>query len=129
MKIAATSGVFDLLHVGHINLLKLCKQKGDYVVVFLNSDASVKNIKGKNRPIQKEEDRKIILESLKYVDEVVLFDEKTPSRAIFLFMRTIDFYIKSNEYKRILPEGRLVDNVIFIKKDKNSTTNILKKLK
>ena len=80
-KIIFTNGCFDVLHVGHIKLLEYCKSLGK-VVVGLNSDESVKRLKGKNRPINNEKDRKFLLESLRFVDYVVIFSEDTPINLI-----------------------------------------------
>jgi D-beta-D-heptose 7-phosphate kinase/D-beta-D-heptose 1-phosphate adenosyltransferase len=77
-----TNGCFDILHRGHIDLLEKSKQIGDYLIVGLNSDASVKKLKGDSRPINNQEDRKKALESFKFVDEVVIFDEETPYELI-----------------------------------------------
>jgi D-beta-D-heptose 7-phosphate kinase / D-beta-D-heptose 1-phosphate adenosyltransferase len=76
-----TNGCFDVLHKGHIELLKYCKGLG-YVTVGLNSDESVTRLKGIGRPVNSQEDRKLMLESLKYVDQVVIFGEDTPLRLI-----------------------------------------------
>ena len=76
-----TNGCFDLLHRGHIELLEFCKSMGT-VVVGLNSDSSVKRLKGDSRPINSEVDRKYLLESCKFVDMVVTFEEDTPYNLI-----------------------------------------------
>jgi D-beta-D-heptose 7-phosphate kinase/D-beta-D-heptose 1-phosphate adenosyltransferase len=81
-KLVFTNGVFDVLHSGHIQLLKFAKSLGDYLIVGLNSDRSVKAIKGPARPINCEADRKAVLESLRYVDEVILFDEEKATSLI-----------------------------------------------
>ncbi len=80
-KIIFTNGCFDIIHTGHIKLLEYCKSLGE-VVVGLNSDESVKRLKGKNRPINNEEDRKFLLESLRFVDRVIIFFEDTPINLI-----------------------------------------------
>ncbi|MBU0712474.1 D-glycero-beta-D-manno-heptose 1-phosphate adenylyltransferase [bacterium] len=77
-RIVFTNGCFDILHAGHIELLEKAKSFGDYLVVGLNSDLSVKKIKGRNRPIFPETDRARLLAALEAVDYVVLFDEETP---------------------------------------------------
>jgi rfaE bifunctional protein nucleotidyltransferase chain/domain len=82
MKIVFTNGCFDILHVGHIRLLNDAKKLGDILVVGINSDFSIKKLKGKDRPINIESDRKIILESLKAVDFVFIFEEDTPLNLI-----------------------------------------------
>jgi len=81
-----TNGVFDVLHTGHIELLRFAKSLGDKLIVGINSDRAVKELKGSNRPINNEEERKKILESLREVDEVVVFDD----------MGTIDIISKVN---------------------------------
>jgi D-beta-D-heptose 7-phosphate kinase/D-beta-D-heptose 1-phosphate adenosyltransferase len=81
-KVIFTNGCFDIVHRGHVELLEYCKSIGDKVIVGLNSDDSVKRLKGKKRPINSEKDRKYLLESLKYVDEVVIFNEDTPIKLI-----------------------------------------------
>jgi D-beta-D-heptose 7-phosphate kinase/D-beta-D-heptose 1-phosphate adenosyltransferase len=82
MKTVFTNGCFDILHVGHMQLLKYCKSIGHLVVVGLNSDNSISRLKGPNRPINSQEDRKVMLESIKYVDKVFIFDELTPLNLI-----------------------------------------------
>lgn len=81
-KIVFANGVFDVLHSGHISLLKFAKSLGDYLIVGVNSDRSVKTLKGPERPINCETDRKAVLESLRYVDQVILFDELKPTDLI-----------------------------------------------
>ena len=77
-----TNGCFDIIHRGHIELLKFARNCGDKLIVGLNSDSSVKRLKGDSRPIQNQEDRKAILEAIRWVDEVILFEEPTPINLI-----------------------------------------------
>ena len=77
-KIVFTNGCFDVLHRGHVEYLQFCRQHGDVVVVGLNSDSSVKQIKGPERPINNQEDRAAVLAALGAVDYIVVFDEPTP---------------------------------------------------
>lgn len=77
-----TNGCFDIIHAGHVQYLEQAKQLGDILVVGLNSDASVKRLKGANRPINNEDDRAIVLAALESVDYVVLFIEDTPYELI-----------------------------------------------
>jgi D-beta-D-heptose 7-phosphate kinase/D-beta-D-heptose 1-phosphate adenosyltransferase len=79
--IVFTNGCFDVLHRGHLDLLKYCKKLGT-VVVGLNSDASVKRLKGESRPLNSEKDRKYLLDSLVFVDKVIIFNEDTPYNLI-----------------------------------------------
>lgn len=78
LKTVFTNGCFDILHVGHVRYLKEAKKLGDRLVVGLNSDASVKRLKGESRPVVTQDDRKEVLEALESVDEVFIFDEDTP---------------------------------------------------
>ena len=77
-KVVFTNGCFDILHIGHVLYLNEAKALGDKLVVGLNSDRSVRSLKGPERPINNEKDRKFILENLKSVDEVIIFDDSTP---------------------------------------------------
>jgi len=91
-----TNGCFDILHRGHIELLSHCKELGETVIVGINSDASVKRLKGSTRPINCQEDRKFFLESLKFVDEVIVFEEDTPYNLIKNVMP--DLIVKGGDY-------------------------------
>jgi len=81
-RIVFTNGCFDLLHPGHMRYLYAARQLGDYLVVAVNTDRSVKTIKGANRPIQSQDERTELLAALSFVDAVVLFDEDTPLEVI-----------------------------------------------
>lgn len=96
-KIVFTNGCFDIIHKGHIELLKYCKSIGKKVIVGLNSDKSIKKLKGNDRPINNEEDRKLLLSSLRYVDEVIIFDQETPLDLIKLI--SPDVIVKGGDYK------------------------------
>ena len=94
--IVFTNGCFDILHRGHVEYLEQAKQLGDWLVVGLNSDASVRKLKGDGRPFNCEEDRLAVLFALRCVDEVLIFDEDTPLRLI----QTIkpDIVVKGGDY-------------------------------
>ena len=81
-KTVFTNGCFDVLHVGHLRYLKEARSMGDRLVVGLNNDSSVRKLKGEKRPIHTEVERKEMLLSLRFVDEVHIFDEDTPLRLI-----------------------------------------------
>lgn len=81
-KLVFTNGCFDILHAGHVDYLNQAKQKGDKLVVALNTDQSVRNIKGEHRPIISQEERAFIISNLKSVDYVTFFDEDTPKEII-----------------------------------------------
>jgi len=81
-KIVFTNGCFDILHRGHVEYLTEAKACGDKLVIALNSDSSVRGLKGDPRPIQSQEDRAVILDALESVDLVVIFDQETPAKII-----------------------------------------------
>ncbi len=95
-KIIFTNGCFDILHPGHVHLLSAAKELGDLLVVGLNSDASVKKLKGESRPVMDEHSRAVMLASLEWVDFVVLFSEETP----FNLIREVgpDVLVKGGDY-------------------------------
>ncbi|OQC48411.1 MAG: Bifunctional protein HldE [Candidatus Marinimicrobia bacterium ADurb.Bin030] len=95
-KVAFTNGCFDLLHIGHLELLEHARKLGDILIVGLNSDDSVRRLKGPQRPINTQLDRARILAALEVVDYVVIFNEDTPLELI----QTIkpDFLIKGGDY-------------------------------
>lgn len=96
-EIVFTNGCFDLLHLGHYTYLEQAKSLGDFLVVGLNSDSSVKGLKGESRPINDEHTRAVALSSLRYVDMVVVFDEPTPQHLIEAL--TPDILVKGGDYK------------------------------
>lgn len=95
-RIVFTNGCFDILHRGHIEYLSLARDKGEILIIGLNSDASVKRIKGEGRPVQDEDSRALVLASLRIVDAVVLFDEDTPYELI-KFVQP-DVLVKGGDY-------------------------------
>ena len=95
-KLVFTNGCFDILHPGHIKLLEYCSSLGK-VVVGLNSDESVKKLKGPNRPFNNQVDRKFMLESCKFVSSVHIFNEETPYKLIKDLEP--DFIVKGGDYK------------------------------
>jgi rfaE bifunctional protein nucleotidyltransferase chain/domain len=91
-----TNGCFDILHRGHIELLKVARGLGDMLAVGLNSDTSVRRLKGQRRPIMPQDDRAVVLASLESVDFVTLFDEDTPERIIAVLKP--DILVKGSDY-------------------------------
>lgn len=125
MKNIFTNGCFDILHRGHVELLKYCKELG-HVTVGLNGDESVKILKGEQRPYFNENDRKFVLESLKYVDKVIIFNEETPYNLIKQIKP--DMVVKGGDYKKEDVVGNEITEVrIFKLIDGYSTTSILEK--
>lgn len=96
-KIVFTNGVYDLLHVGHVKYLKEASSYGDYMVVAINSDESVRQLKGKNRPIICQEQRAEVLSSLEFVTYVTIFNDLTPLNLIKKIKP--DFLIKGSDWK------------------------------
>lgn len=96
-KIVFTNGCFDLLHLGHVDYLAKAKDLGDRLIIGVNTDSSVKRLKGENRPLQDENSRLHILAALHSVDAVVLFDEDTPYELIKKIQP--DILVKGADYK------------------------------
>ncbi len=96
--IVFTNGVFDILHAGHIELLEFAKSKGDRLIVGINDDASVKRLKGENRPIFSLAERTELLDAVQYVDYIIPFSEDTPLQLIRGLCR-IDVLVKGGDYK------------------------------
>jgi rfaE bifunctional protein nucleotidyltransferase chain/domain len=105
--VVATGGCFDLLHAGHVSALRMARSLGDCLVVCLNSDASVRRIKGPDRPLVPQEDRIRVLEALACVDAVTVFDEDNPG-AVLADLRP-DIWAKGGDYTGSeLPEAKLI---------------------
>jgi len=130
-KIIFTNGVFDILHTGHLEIIRFAKSLGDKLIVGINSDNSVKQLKGPQRPINSQNDRKKLLEALTEVDEVVIFDELDTKKIISQISPSV--VVKGGEWTA--KEVRIRDkipNTIAVKVcpfvDNYSTTNIIKKI-
>lgn len=126
--IITTNGVFDLLHAGHIRYLKKARALGDVLIVGLNSDASVKSLKGDKRPLVSEADRLDVIAALECVDYVCIFDEKTPLK--FIEAATPIIHAKGGDYDPdILPEKAIVEKnggkIKIIKFEKGYSTSSL----
>ncbi|MEU7526338.1 D-glycero-beta-D-manno-heptose 1-phosphate adenylyltransferase [Saccharothrix sp. NPDC042600] len=105
--VVATGGCFDLLHAGHVRTLEAARALGDCLVVSLNSDESVRRLKGPDRPVTRQHDRAEILRALECVDDVVIFDEDTPERVLDRLRP--DIWVKGGDYRaESLPEAALV---------------------
>jgi D-beta-D-heptose 7-phosphate kinase/D-beta-D-heptose 1-phosphate adenosyltransferase len=123
-KIVFTNGCFDIIHSGHIKVLKKCRDLGDVVIVGLNSDSSVRALKGPRRPINSERDRAEILDSIKYVDYVVIFNELTPYNLIRMIKP--DFLVKGGDYKKSEIIGKeFAKKVITVKMLKGRSTSLI----
>lgn len=127
--IVFTNGCFDILHRGHVTYLKHAKALGDILVLGLNSDASVKRLKGPSRPVNNEQDRAVVLEALECIDYIVIFEEDTPLNLIKNVMP--DILVKGGDYKAEDVVGKeyagRVEIIDFV--DGYSTTSTINKLK
>ncbi len=132
-KIVFTNGCFDILHIGHIRYLKEAKAKGDILVLGLNSDASVKRLKGPQRPVNKQQDRIDMLAEMEFIDYVVVFEEDTPYELITRVRP--DILIKGGDYEPdkivgadfVRSLGGKVEVIPFV--EGKSTTNIINAMK
>jgi len=95
-RLAFTNGVFDLLHPGHVDVLTSARAQGEALIVGLNSDASVRRLKGPDRPVRSEAERAYVLAALECVDAVVVFDQDTPLELVSLL--TPDVIVKGGDY-------------------------------
>ena len=133
IKIVLTNGCFDILHVGHIRSLQKAKSMGDILAVGLNSDNSVKKIKGDKRPINNEKERAEVLAALSCIDIVTIFSEETAER--FIEIVKPEIYVKGSEYNLDkLPETKIVNKyggrIYQIPMIPNSsTTSLIEKIK
>ncbi|MEI7473494.1 MAG: D-glycero-beta-D-manno-heptose 1-phosphate adenylyltransferase [bacterium] len=131
--VVTTNGCFDILHVGHVRYLAQAKNEGDILVIALNSDSSVRGLKGPTRPVNKEEDRAEVLANLLSVDYVVLFNESTPESLLADIKP--DIHVKGGDYDiNNLPEAKVIHEnggkVVFMPMvEGKSTTNIINKVK
>ena len=130
--IVFTNGCFDILHRGHVEYLAQAADLGDKLIIGLNTDASVKRLKGESRPVNDEKSRALLLSALQFVDAVVFFDEDTPYELIKQVQP--DILVKGNDYK---PEEIVGYDIVTAKGGKVltidlvegfSTTNIIKRL-
>ncbi len=127
-----TNGCFDILHAGHVSYLKKTKELSDVLILGLNSDNSIRRIKGENRPINSEVDRAVVIAALESVDFVVIFDDDTPQKLIELIKP--DILIKGADWKHkkvagcdfVKRYGGRCEFVEFL--NNRSTTNIIDKI-
>ena len=131
-RIVTTNGVFDIIHFGHVKYLEQSKNLGDFLIIGVNTDASVKQIKGDKRPINDENSRIRVLAGLESVDYVFLFNEKDPIK--WLSKIKPDFHVKAGDYKLSqMIERNVVEKnggkIIITKIEKNySTTKLINKI-
>ncbi|HSA06918.1 MAG TPA: D-glycero-beta-D-manno-heptose 1-phosphate adenylyltransferase [Candidatus Gastranaerophilales bacterium] len=130
--IVTTNGCFDILHAGHVRYLKHAKELGDVLILCLNSDKSVKRLKGESRPLNSQADRAEVLSCLSSVDYVTVFEEDTPSEILEKIKP--DIHVKGGDYsEETLPEADVIKKaggkIRFIPLvEGRSTTNIINKI-
>ncbi|MBS1522612.1 MAG: D-glycero-beta-D-manno-heptose 1-phosphate adenylyltransferase [Bacteroidetes bacterium] len=132
-KVVFTNGVFDLLHIGHITYMAKAAELGDKLVIGLNSDRSVKRIKGEDRPVNDQNSRAALLAALFFVDAIVVFEEDTPINVITTLIP--DILVKGADYsienivgaKEVIANGGEVKTIDFV--EGYSSTSIIKKIR
>jgi rfaE bifunctional protein nucleotidyltransferase chain/domain len=132
-KVAFTNGCFDIMHLGHIDYLEKAAEKADFLVVGLNSDDSVRRLKGESRPLQNEYARARMLAALAFVDAVVLFEEDTPLKLITSLLP--DILVKGSDYQLsnivgadiVMQHGGKVETIDLV--PQYSTTGIIEQIK
>ena len=132
-KVVFTNGVFDLLHIGHITYMAKAAELGDKLVIGLNSDSSVKRIKGEDRPVNDQNSRAALLAALFFVDAIVVFEEDTPINVITTLMP--DILVKGADYsienivgaKEVIADGGEVKTINFV--EGYSSTSIIQKIR
>lgn len=132
-RVVFTNGVFDLLHPGHVDVLRAARACGDTLIVGINSDASVRRLKGPDRPVRSEADRAYVLAALRCVDAVAVFDEDTPLELVRLVLP--DVIVKGGDYTEATVVGarevraRGGEVVIVPLTPGQSTTSIIERLR
>ncbi len=132
-KIVFTNGCFDLLHLGHLKYLEEARSLGDVLIIGLNSDSSVKELKGESRPIKNETERKAFMMALKFVDYVEVFSEQTPLNLIKKILPSV--LVKGGDWaiedivgsQEVIANGGEVKSLTFL--DGYSTTALIEKIK
>lgn len=132
-KVVFTNGVFDLLHIGHITYLAKAAEAGDKLILGLNSDSSVKRIKGESRPINDQNSRAALLAAMFFIDAIIIFGEDTPLNLISTLLP--DILIKGADYsvenivgaKEVIANGGEVKTITFV--EGYSSTSIINRIK
>lgn len=131
-RIVFTNGCFDIIHAGHVRYLATAKSFGDVLIVGLNTDESVRKLKGASRPINTQDDRAEVLLGLKAVDHVICFGEKTAEKLIAVVKPAV--YVKGGDYTlETLPEAALVQSYggrveLVSLVEGRSTSNVIEKI-
>ena len=127
-----TNGCFDILHIGHVRYLKESARQGDILIIGLNSDSSVKRLKGETRPINNESDRAELLSELNFVDYIVIFEEDSPVNLLDeikpdIYTKGADYTVETlPEAKTVIKNGGKIEFINLV--EGKSTTNVIKKI-
>jgi rfaE bifunctional protein nucleotidyltransferase chain/domain len=132
-KLVFTNGVFDLIHTGHITYLAQAAELGNKLIIGLNSDASVKRLKGESRPVNHQDSRALLLSAFFFIDAIVIFDEDTPANLINAVMP--DVLVKGGDYtienivgaNEVMANGGEVKTINFV--EGYSSTSIINKIR
>jgi len=124
-----TNGCFDIIHAGHMELFRYAKSQGDTLFVGIDSDERVRSLKGESRPINSQADRKSVLEAIRYIDKVFIFDSVSEMEKI-LTNNNVDLIVIGDEYKGRPITGEGICEVCFFEKiPGKSTTSIIDNMK
>tara|TARA_Y100000310_G_C20477110_1_gene712940 strand:+ start:127 stop:531 length:405 start_codon:yes stop_codon:yes gene_type:complete len=123
VKVVWTNGCFDLLHEGHVRLLNFAKSSGDYLVVGVNSDRMIREMKGLDRPIYSENQRVFLLQNIRAVDEVVLFDSQQMLDTIIKDISPRSIIVGSDYKDKEVIGSNYCDNVLFFDRISNISTS------
>lgn len=127
MKLIWTNGCFDVLHRGHVELFKYAKSLGDFLIVGIDGDTRIRESKGPSRPINSQDDRKFFLESIKYIDQVVVFDTSFQLESMIKMYKPEGLVVGSEYRTKGVVGGKYAKKIHFFDRIGNySTTNILK---
>ena len=132
-KLVFSNGCFDILHLGHVDYLERARNLGDHLILGLNTDQSIRSIKGPERPVQDEKSRAMVMASLSFVDHVILFDEETPIKLISAILP--DILVKGDDYMIenivgsdvVIANGGKVETIPLVKG--YSTSDIISSIK
>ena len=129
MKKIAVNGTFDILHRGHLDMLKFARSQGDELLVIIDTDRRVKELKGESRPINSQDDRKYMLESLKFVDRVEFFDSKEDLKRVLEAYQP-DVIVKGSDWKGKSTTSQLYCNevIYYDRVGDYSTTNTIQRI-
>ena len=129
MKIVFVNGCFDILHPGHVKLFQHARNLGNKLIVAIDSDEKVKQMKGDSRPVNSQDDRKFILESIRYIDEVIIFNSKEELQGLVKEIRPAIMVVGSDwKGKEVIGSNYAKEVRFFDRIGDHSTTNIIESI-